>query len=188
MGNHTKLFTKNNGQRVRGYRVIQQLDFAEVIPNWGNSTWLKVANRFQSLGVLLNIDVNSKRPSLQVSIDSDAVRAMLSGRSRSRKAPKVAVLGLVLPALLLLSTIPLRTMHPTQKEIVVVKSVINPCSPETIGRWLQGAGESSAITPMGASVLGGVTVGTLKCNGSRYSYTLGSEEPKRVLKLQKLDS
>ena len=188
MGNHTKQLRKNNGQRFRGYRVVQQLDFAEVIPNWGNSTWPKVANRFQSLGVLLRIDVNSKRPSLQVSIDSDSVRAMLSGRRRSRKAPKVAVLGLALPALLLLSAIQLGTKHPVQEKLIVVKTVINPCSPEIIGRWLQGAGESSEITPMGASVLGGVTVGTLKCNGSRYSYTLGSEEPKRVLKLQKLDS
>lgn len=188
MGNHAKNQTKPDRTRLKGYRVIQQLEGLELVPNPWNGSWLKFASRLQSLGALEYVDASSRTPKLYVSLDADVVKSMLSGRRIARRLPRVAAYGLILPVLLVLGVMPLGPKPSVQNDVVIPKTKINPCSPEVISQWLQGAGESQEITPLGTSVLGGVTVGTLECKGSRYSYTLGSEEPKRVLKLQKLNS
>lgn len=188
MGNHAKNQTKPDRTRLKGYRVIQQLEGLELVPNPWNGSWLKFASRLQSLGALEHVDASSRTPKLFVSVDASVIKSMLSGRRIARRFPKVAAFGLTLPVLLVLGVMPLGSKPSVQSDVVTSKIKINSCSPETIGKWLQGSGESQEIMPLGTSVLGGVTVGTLECKGSRYSYTLGSEEPKRVLKLQKLNS
>ena len=188
MGNHSKHFTKNMGQKIQGYRIIQHSDFVEIIPNRWNQSWTRLAHRLQTLGVLLSLRESPHKPTLLVSIDGDEVLAILSGRRIKRRIPNVAAFGLALPALLMLGTIPLGSKPMVTSAVVPARSEVNKCAPETITKWLEGSGESLNVTPLSTSFLGGVTVGTLECQGSRYSYTLRSEDPKRVLRLQRLNT
>jgi hypothetical protein len=129
-----------------------------------------------------------KRVKLIVSEDLETVQRLLAGRATKSKLSKVFLAGIGVPIVALLSFVPLGSGASVTHPEKVSKNVIEPCSAQSISGWIEGSGESGVIKALSTSVLGGVTVGTLDCNGSRYSYTLGSEEPKRVLKLQKLDS
>jgi hypothetical protein len=128
------------------------------------------------------------RVNLIVSEDLETVQRLLAGRASNSKLPKFALAGIGIPILAVLCVVPLGNVAKVSHPVKVSKKVIDTCSPDAISSWIEGAGESGYIKALSTSVLGGVTVGTLECKGSRYSYTLGSEEPKRVLKLQKLDS
>lgn len=188
MGIHSQQTEKAKGIRLAGYKINQQLDHVELIPSPWNKTWPKLASRFQSLGVLKGVLTQARGAKMIVALEPDAIVAMISKRHRKRQLPKIFAFGMLVPVLVLASLIPLKKGSTERIPAQVVKSVSQPCSLDIIGRWLQGAGESDYVKMLGTSVLGGVTAGTLECKGTRYSYTLGSEEPKRVLKLQKLDS
>jgi hypothetical protein len=188
MGIHSNPARKAEVLRMNGFKMTQRLDHVEVVPSRWNKAWPKLASRFQSLGVLKGFDVGARGATMAVGLELDVIEAMISGRQRKRRFPKVIGLGLLVPVLVFASLIP--TKHGGDKRIPVKVSSAQSksCSLDFVGRWLQGVDESEEIKILGTSMLGGVTAGTLECKGSRYSYTLGSEEPKRVLKLQKLDS
>jgi hypothetical protein len=188
MGNHSQTDMRIRGVRISGYLAVQHFEVLELTVLAGNNSWPKFANRLQSLGFLVGIDTRMKRIKLIVSEDFETVRRLLDGRASKSKLPKVFLAGIGVPIVALLSLVPLGSGASVSHPEKVSKKVIYPCSPNIISSWIEGSVESGVIKALSTSVLGGVTVGTLDCNGSRYSYTLGSEEPKRVLKLQKLDS
>ncbi len=188
MGNHSRSKVEERSIRISGYRAIQHLESLELVANRFNSSWPKLANRLQSLGFLRGIQVLSNRTSLFVSLDVETVQGIIAGRARRKKVPKWIGFGAAIPVLAALAFVPLGSSAPIQHHANAHKHDLDPCALDSISEWIQGAGESAEIKSLSASLLGGITVGTLECNGSRYSYTLGSEEPKRVLKLQKLDA
>ena len=188
MGNHSKTEISNHGVRISGYLAVQHLEALELTVSAGNNSWPKFANRLQSLGFLIGIEIRMKRIKFFVSEDLETVQRLLAGRTRKAKLPKFLLAGIGIPILAVFCAVPLGNISNVSQPMKVSKRVIEPCSPDAISSWIEGAGESGHISAISASVLGGVTVGTLECKGSRYSYTLGSEEPKRVLKLQKLNS
>jgi hypothetical protein len=188
MGNHSQADMRIRGVRISGYLAVQYLDVLELNVSAGNNSWPKFANRLNGLGYLVGIETRMKRVKLIVSEDLETVRRLLDGRARKLKLPNFVMAGIGVPILVVLGFMPLGHMAKAPQPVTVSQKVIEPCSAQAISSWIEGSGESGVIKALSTSVLGGVTVGTLDCNGSRYSYTLGSEEPKRVLKLQKLDS
>ena len=188
MGNHLQTDTRDRGVRISGYLAVQLLDALELSVSVGNNSWPKFANRLQGLGLLIGIETRMKRVKLIVSEDLETVQRLLAGRASKAKLPKFVMAGIGIPVLAVLGFMPLAHEANAPRPVTISQKVIEPCSAHAISSWIQGAGESDEIKVLSTSVLGGVTVGTIECKGSRYSYTLGSEEPKRVLKLQKLDS
>lgn len=174
--------------RISGYRALQHLDALELVANRSNSSWPKFAKRLQVLGFLNGIETTGDRTSLFVSLDVETVQGILAGRARRKKIPIWMGFGAAIPVFMVLAFVPLGSKAPVEHRSTVSKHVSNPCALAAISEWIQGAGEQVEIKALSTSLMGGIEVGTLECKGSRYSYTLGSEEPKRVLKLQKLDS
>ena len=188
MGIHSIQVRKVDVIRLAGYKMTQLYEHVELVPRRWNKAWPKLADRFQSLGALKSLETGVQGIKIFVSLDLAVVEAMITGRRRPRRFPKVIAFGILVPVLILASLIPIKSGVVERIPEKVTTSSSQPCSLDAIGRWLQGTGETEDIKIQGTSVLGGVTVGTLDCKESRYSYTLGSEEPKRVIKLQKLDS
>lgn len=188
MGSHVIQVPNDKATRIHGYKMHQRMKHLEVVPSRWNKSWPKLANRFQTIGVLKGLEISTKGTVMIVALELDAVAALIAGRRRKSNLRKVIGFSMLTPVLVIASFIPLKNGGVEQIPLKVATRPSEPCSLEALGRWLQGAGESEDIKIQGTSILGGVTVGTLDCKGSRYSYTLGSEEPKRVLKLQKLDS
>lgn len=188
MGMHANQVRKSDIVRMAGYKLTKQLDHVDLVPSKWNKSWPKLARRFQSLGALKGFETGTQGATMKIALELDVIQNMISGRGRKRRFPKALAIGLVVPLLVVASLIPIQKGDTERIALKVATRQTQPCSLEAIGRWLQGVGKSEEIEIRGTSVLGGVTAGTLECKGSRYSYTLGSEEPKRVLKLQKLDS
>jgi hypothetical protein len=130
---------------------------------------------------------NLRKPILHVSTDLDTFLALLEPRSSRGKRHNlkfVAVtsgLGLVFAAVL----VPLPT--PEAKPRLELKES-NPCSLAEIKKAISGATEDSKIEFLGAETFGGVTSGSLLCEGLKYSYALESKGLERVLKVRRLDS
>lgn len=188
MGIHLNQVRKADVIRKNGFKMTQHLDYVEVVPSRWNKAWPKLASRFQSLGALKGFETGARGTKMTVGLELDVIEAMIAGRRRKSRFPKALSFSLLVPVLVVASLIPMKKGEVERIPVKVSRSQTGPCSLDAIGRWLQDAGETEDIQIQGTSILGGVTVGTLVCKGSRYSYTLGSEEPKRVLKLQKLDS
>ena len=188
MGNHAQAKFGNRAVRLSGYQAVQHFETLELTVSAGNNSWPKFASRLQGLGLLIGIETRMKRVKLIVSEDLETVQRLLAGRASKAKLPKFVMAGVGVPVVAVLGFMPLAHEANAPRPVTISQKVIEPCSAQAISSWIQGAGESDEIKVLSTSVLGGVTVGTIECKGSRYSYTLGSEEPKRVLKLQKLDS
>jgi hypothetical protein len=188
MGNHSKSITVNAFARVAGYRVLQHVDGLELIANRKNNSWPKFANRLRSLGFLSGIQTQSKQTRLFVSVDFETIQGLLASHARKSRVSRSVIAGVAVPVAAILCFVPLGGKSVVQKPPKSLHKTAEPCSLEVIRKWIEGSDESNEIKALSTSVLGGVTVGTLECEDGRYSYTLGSEEPKRVLKLQKLDS
>lgn len=190
MGMHSQSIIANRGVRVAGFSAVQHADLLELFVDRGNNSWPKFAKRLQGLGYLLAVETRMTRVKLLLSVDLETVQRMLSGRKGKTKMPRYVLFAFAVPITVLLAFLPLGNSAKIATPVQVVKTEIRPCSQVAITNWIEGEGEgeSEVLKVLTTAVLGGVTVGTLECKGSRYSYTLGSEEPKRVLKLQKLDS
>ena len=189
MGIHSNQVRKVDVIRMNGFKLTLHQDHVEVMPSHLNKAWPKLAGRFQMLGVLKGFETGAQGTKMIVGLELGVIETMISGqRRRKGRFRKALGISLIIPVLVVASLIPMKSGAVERIPVKVSTRQSEPCSLDAIGRWLQGAGESEDIKIQGSSVIGGVTAGTLDCNGSRYSYTLGSEEPKRVLKLQKLDS
>lgn len=188
MGIHSKQVGKTGAIRVAGYKIFQHFDHVELMPSYWNKNWPKLASRFESLGALRGLETGAQGTKMIVDLDVRVIEGMISGRRLKRRFPRLIGFGLLVPVLVFASLLPLKNGIPERRPDKAALSANQSCSLDAVGRWLRGLGESEDIKMLGTSVLGGVTAGTLECKGTRYSYTLGSEEPKRVMKLQKLDS
>ena len=149
--------------------------------------WPVTASRLDKAGLLKSIQVCGNEVQLNSAADEEQVKQLLAGHRKSRK-PKLRYLFVPLvPILVIASLLPLG--HSMKGAAEHLSGVKQECSDEVISKWLEGGIQNvKQLSLISTTVLGGVTSGTLQCKDSRYSYTLGSKEPKRVLNLKRLDS
>lgn len=62
------------------------------------------------------------------------------------------------------------------------------CAVAKIKGWLEAEVSNPVLILVHEVQVGGVRAGTLTCNGIAYSYAIELSEPRRLLKLEKLDS
>jgi hypothetical protein len=149
--------------------------------------WPVTASKLDKVGLLKSIQFSGNEVQLSSAADEDQVKRLLTGHRKSRKLRLRYLLVPVIPAVVTASLVPLGPAQNVATEHLSLAK--QECSDELITKWLEGNDQkASHLNLISTTVLGGVTSGTLQCKDSRYSYTLGSKEPKRVLNLKRLDS
>jgi hypothetical protein len=133
----------------------------------------------------VNPKIVGARVQLQVNSSLEESVAIASGRSKVRK-PKFFIVASSATALA--SAIAFTVFAPTPQVNSFERQKPSPCSPEIITVALESESTQSAISFEREFTIGGVAAGTVTCKDTRYSYALELKEPKRVLKLEKLDS
>ena len=188
MGN--RVAQPKNTQRInfRGLTLEVGLEGTSLWSGLRGLPWPVVARRLDLMGQLRALNYARGRVVMVSNCEADHVVSSF-GRHRTRAKSKTGKrwLLIIIPVLIVLSMVPLgsrpKSITPTPKVVV------NQCSVTAIENWLAGKFPSSSkVKILESAVLGGVTSGLLECDQVRYSYALGSKEPKRVLNLRKLDS
>lgn len=175
-------------QRLRTNRLGVHLtsfgDHAEITFGFLAGGWLKSVKRLEALGYEAAVSLTGRTAKVKTNATIKTIQEVLKGY-RSKKMLLVWFLAPI-SALGLLAFKPV--YHVTKKATHKAVQVIDFCSTQSLESWLiSGSGDTTAEL-LESSSMGGVTAGLLECNGKRYSYTLELKEPKRVLKLERLDS
>lgn len=187
MGLHIQSNALRKPLRLGGFRVVVLEEYIEVYGGPFCVPWPILARKLDGQGWLVRVLKANGKVSLQVSCSSDDLRALILGRRKRSRFPKPISIASVITVLTVAAMIPIGANR-VDRRPSSLKNVASPCTSEGITSWLQESQSLAEARVLEASEIGGVTAGTLECKGSRYSYTLRSEEPKRVLKLLKLDS
>ena len=187
MGIHTNEIKQTKPVRFAGLRLFESDEFIGISFGDLGTPWPILARKLAGHGVLAGIEFQAGKITLRTSAQMPFLRALVQGHGKKSRVPKFLLAATAIPVVVSASMVPLGVK--SEQTIAVEKiSPVNPCDVSQLTKWLEGKGDGAHISPIETSVLGGVTVGILECSGSRYSYTLGSGDTKRVLKLQKLDS
>jgi hypothetical protein len=187
MGIHVGRCTKNKSIQMHGLKLEELNAFIRVTFGTLAQAWPVLARRLDNQGFLDGIEISKRKVFLRTQADFSLIRALQSGHGKKSKLPTFVLATASLMLIGFLSLIPLGSG--SEGRVVKNKTTpINHCDYKNLSKWLEGVSENPEALAKEATILGGVTVGIIECKGSRYSYTLGSEKPKRVLKLQKLDS
>jgi hypothetical protein len=188
MGNHAALKIKTNWMNFAGYQ-LQNGDRSMHIRTRGWShAWPVLAHKLEKHQALKGLEPSvGGGVTLVAELTETTLMNLLSSHRAQSKKLKAWLIGLILPMIALLAFIPLGGGEVQSKKITISQP-IDPCGVPTLEAWLMGTGTVVEARLEKSTSLGGVVVGTLECKGSRYSYTLGSKEPKRVISLKKLDS
>lgn len=136
---------------------------------------------------LETLTLTDQRVTLGTNLPIESLMALLKGHSKSRNRPLGWLLLPAIGVIAALMLIPLGKAQVEPKQVNQV-SVIDPCSDAELEQWLLGKSDSREPKLGKSTIIGGVVVGTVECDNSRYSYALGFKEPKRVLTFKKLDS
>ncbi len=188
MGSHIKGRNKQQAVRIGRTKWIESHEgFSFRVPQT-STAWPHLLKRFEIAGFKANVDVKKRATTISVSASESQLRAILGGHARQNRVSKVWV---VIPLVLILGVLASIPLVPATSKTPPAKPegpTTDQCAESNIIQWLQGKSTSSAIQPLEISLLGGITAGTVQCKGSRYRYTLGSKEPKRVLNLIRLDT
>lgn len=188
MGNRVAQRKKTQRINSRGLSLEFGLKGTTLWSGFRGRPWPVVARRLDLMGQLRAIKYSSGRVVMVTNSDPEDIVSSLGGHRTPAKA-RISNwwLPILIPVLGALCLVPLGS----HKAPVINKrnGAVNPCSVTSIENWLTGnSNNPSKIKMLDSSVLGGVTSGLLECDGVRYSYALGSKEPKRVLNFRKLDS
>lgn len=147
--------------------------------------WLKFVKRLNVLGFSTVVSMNGGYAKVITNAGVETVKVL--ARICRSKTPFLFL------ALIMVPLVALAVFHPEIKPVKKVSKkmeviAVDHCATKLISEWLEtGVGDSSA-TLLESNSIGGVTSGLVECEGKRYSYTLELSEPKRVLKLDRLDS
>ena len=144
-----------------------------------------IAKRFVSLGFDAIPKLNGARVELLTNARFDEAVSVVAGRRRVSNSKRFLLASVVLGTLLPLALV--SAVSGSQAQIVKPRLKIDQCSPQRISLALQSEVAKTHVNVGKEYVIGGVRVGSLTCNGARYSYALELNESKRVLKLEKLD-
>lgn len=170
-----------------GFRVTEVQGLTELRTTIFSKSWPRIAQKFHDFGVLQELKSRGRNTTFVLGADKEQVVRILSGRSKKPKGRNRVAIWSSIAAVVIASLFPLGNQAKGLSPVQQVKQISQTCSATEVSQWLRGDLESNRITISNTSVIGGVTSGTLVCETARYSYTLGSEEPKRVLKLQRLN-
>lgn len=187
MGIHANEIKGSNPLRFAGLRLFESDEFIGICFGHLGMSWPILARKLEGYGVLDGIEFQAGEITLRTSAQMPFLKALVQGHGKKSGLPKFILAATAIPVIVTASMVPLG-VESEQTKVVEKISPVNPCGDSQLTNWLEGNGDADYIIPIETSVLGGVTVGILECSGSRYSYTLGSGDTKRVLKLQKLDS
>lgn len=166
-----------------GVRLTTFDDHTEISFGGLAGGWLKSLKRLEALGYEASVSLTGRTAKIRTNASITTIQEVLK-RYRSKRSLLVWLL-LPMPVLGLLGFIP--THHVTKKAPIKIVPVLDLCSKQSLESWLiSGSGDTPAKL-LESSSMGGVTAGLIECNGERYSYTLELKEPKRVLKLERLD-
>jgi hypothetical protein len=139
-----------------------------------------------SLQVLKSLELSKNGVILHSSLNTPTLSNQLAGhRKKGQKFSYLFAIPLV-AILLAAACIPLGN-----QPLPVARVASKPkdkCEANLLNDWLLGKVGLDYVKMGKASSLGGVTSGVLTCNGSRYSYALGTIGTKRVLNLLKLNA
>lgn len=188
MGNHAAVKIKSRWIKSSGVQVNFENSRIRVGNRNLATTWPVIAKRLEVQGDLGAVNLTESEVSLDAKFDSVELRNWLQGHRKTSTFPKRWLLmwaSLVLVGVL--------ACMPLGERKVILKSsnhanTIDTCSTSELENWLLGKQTLDTPTLGKSTSIGGIVVGTMECKGSRYSYTLGLKEPKRVLNLKKLNS
>ncbi|MEN9609168.1 MAG: hypothetical protein RLZZ06_1099 [Actinomycetota bacterium] len=174
-------------KKLRGFKMVTSLTRTSIQGRSGGAAWPIAANRLDQVGYLHDLSWGKGAVAMQSEADPELIATVLTGHRAKPKTRRYLLVTAIVPLLIVFSVIPLGkspvVLHPKQA------AQTNLCSAEQLTKWLEGDITSDPKVKLrGATILGGVTAGVIQCGQSRYSYTLGSKEPKRVLNFVKLDS
>lgn len=187
MGNHVATFSNRTWTRFRTFRLMPNESRTKLRVGAIGVAWPVVAKRLEIQGHLGALEHDGNYVLMSSKLNESDLKANLQ---RHRKVKPARKIWIIIPSLMLIaiiSCIPLgEEKHAIEAHPAI--QIREDCDTSLIGSWLLGEGDFSYLKLGKSSSLGGVVVGTLECKGERYSYTLGSRDPKRVLNLRKLDS
>ena len=187
MGNHSASTSKGTWTHCAGYLINAGDQFTVLRTRQLTQSWPVIAKKLDDQGRLENLRFSEGQVTLATRLSSHTLENLLKGHAKPKATKKALAIALMVAALGVFASIPLGQSQVTLKPKPIVKAS-DPCRISMLQDWLLGTKSIEEPRLGKTSVLGGVTVGTIECNGSRYSYTLGSKEPKRVLNLKKLNS
>jgi hypothetical protein len=111
----------------------------------------------------------------------------LTGRRKKRSVSRkwLFLPGVALVPMLLLVNLSFKPEASLMREPATEAGL---CTVDKIKGWLEAEASNPVLTLVHEVQVGGVKAGTLTCNSILYSYAIELSEPRRVLKLEKLDS
>jgi hypothetical protein len=173
--------------KAKGLNAIATDGQVEITSKLIGFAWPILAKRLEIQGALNGILLRKGKVFLRAEEIGFHPSSLHRGHARKSKFKPFLLASLAIPVLVLAATTPL--VSASEKSDRRPKQAVNtPCAEDQLRNWLTTGNDGGEIKTLETSLLGGVISGTFECLDARYSYTLGSEEPKRVLKLQKLDS
>ncbi len=144
-----------------------------------------IAKRFVSLGFDAIPKLNGTSVELLTNASFEEAVSVVTGRRRASNSRPFLLASVALGTLLPLALV--SAVSGSQAQTVKPRPKIDQCSSQSISLALQSEAAKTSVNVEKEYVIGGVKVGSLTCNGARYSYALELNESKRVLKLEKLD-
>ena len=174
-------------KKLRGFKMVTSLTRTSIQGRSGGAAWPIAAYRLDQVGYLHGLSLDKGAVAMESEADPELIATVLTGHRAKPRTRRVLLVIAIVPILIVFGVIPLGRSSVVSHRKQVAQTV--PCSAEQLTKWLEGGNTSDPKVKLrGATILGGVTAGVIECGQSRYRYTLGSKEPKRVLNLVKLDS
>ena len=151
-----------------------------------SSPWPVVLKRIRTAGLTVIVNLNPK-PVLRVETNLENLLGILRSRAIRGAFSVKGLLSIAAGLAILLAAvfIPIPVHNAAT---VSVPKVLDECSPAKLRQAIEGVSRPSKVEFIDSNAFGGVTAGILRCQGSRYSYTLESKGDERVLKVQKLNT
>lgn len=187
MGTRVSQSSVTTKLKAKGFNARATDGIVQISPALTGFAWPILAKRLEIQGALRGVHFLNGKVFLRAEENGLHLSSLHRGHARKSKFKPFLLASLAIPVLVLAATTPLGSRD-DQSPLVLKQAVTNPCEEALLRNWLTTGSEDGDIKTIETSILGGVITGTFECLDTRYSYTLGSEEPKRVLKLQKLDS
>ena len=185
MPSHRRIPTNPIVKRVRGVTVQSCEQGCVISFRPFAKAWPSLAQGLRSRGFQVSPKLSGNRVQLFANSSLEEAVAIASGRCKEGK-PKLFIFAGA--AISMASAIAIAAFVPSPEVNSLEKFKPLPCSPEIIIVALESESTESAISLERELKIGGVASGTVTCDDTRYSYALELKEPKRVLKLEKLDS
>lgn len=186
MSSHSREQSPRQFKRLKNVRIERTQQGSQLYFGQLYGSWPALAKRLNACGYKTTPNYSRSRISLSTDARVEEVLSLLKGRREVRNPKgKWLVFSTAALAPVLLVTL-FASKHEAKMEPEVVPKT-RSCSADKIKDWLETETSSTDMTLLDGVLLGGVRVGTLTCDNTRYSYALELTEPGRVLKLEKLD-